>query len=153
MSVGVFAQDTTTVKPEDTGKVLINPGMGWTMHFYSNVARNYGSKLEPSDTLEDFPGVSTVYLRLPWAYLEPEEGKYNWAIFDTPAQRWIAKGKKIALRITCSENWMTYATPKWVKDAGAKGTHYQYGKGRTKGKARGIRSSTIRSFSRSLKPF
>ena len=89
ISVGVFAQDTTTVKPEDTGKVLINPGMGWTMHFYSNVARNYGSKLEPSDTLEDFPGVSTVYLRLPWAYLEPEEGKYNWAIFDTPAQRWI----------------------------------------------------------------
>ena len=44
------------------------------MHFYSNVARNYGSKLEPSDTLEDFPGVSTVYLRLPWSYLEPQEG-------------------------------------------------------------------------------
>lgn len=90
----------------------------------------YGSKLEPSDTLEDFPGVPTVYLLLPWAYLEPEEGKSNWAILDTPAQRWIAKGKKIALRITCSENWMTYATPKWVKDAGAKGTHYRYGEGR-----------------------
>ncbi len=130
ISVGAFAQDTTTVKPEDTGKILINPGMGWTMHFYSNVTRNYGSKLQPSDTLEDFPGVSTVYLRLPWSYLEPEEGKYNWAILDTPAQRWIAKGKKIALRLTCSENWMTYATPKWVKDAGAKGTHYRYGKGR-----------------------
>jgi hypothetical protein len=82
------------------------------------------------DTLDDFPGLSTVYLRLPWAYLEPEEGSYNWAILDTPAQRWIAKGKKIALRLTCSENWMTYATPKWVKDAGAKGTHYRYGKGR-----------------------
>jgi hypothetical protein len=125
-----FAADMTMINPKDTGEVLINPGMGWTMHFYSNVARNYGSKLEPSDTLEDFPGVSTVYLRLPWAYLEPEEAKYNWAILDTPAQRWIAKGKKIALRLTCSENWMTYATPKWVKDAGAKGTHYQYGKGR-----------------------
>ncbi|MFC1600951.1 beta-galactosidase [Candidatus Sumerlaeota bacterium] len=126
------AQETMTVKPVDTGVALINPGMGWTMHFYSNVTRNYGSKLEPSDTLEDFPGVSTVYLRLPWAYLEPEEGKYNWAILDTPAQRWIAKGKKIALRLTCSENWMTYATPKWVKDAGAKGTFYRYGKGRVK---------------------
>lgn len=124
------AEETITVRPEDTGGALINPGMGWTMHFYSNVARNYGSKLEPSDTLDDFPGVSTVYLRLPWAYLEPEEGRYNWAILDTPAQRWIAKGKRIALRLTCSENWMTYATPKWVRDAGARGTFYRYGKGR-----------------------
>ena len=60
----------------------------------------------------------------------PTEGRYNWAILDTPAQRWIAKGKRIALRLTCSENWMTYATPKWVRDAGAKGTFYRYGKGR-----------------------
>jgi len=129
-TVTLLAEETITVRPKDTGKALVNPGTGWTMHFYSNVPRNYGSKLEPSDTLDDFPGVSTVYLRLPWAYLEPEEGQYNWAILDTPAQRWIAKGKRIALRLTCSENWMTYATPKWVKDAGAKGTFYRYGKGR-----------------------
>jgi hypothetical protein len=130
--LGGFAQDVpvTAVRPVDNGAALVNPGMGWTMHFYSNIPRNYGSELLPSDTLDDFPGLSTVYLRLPWAYLEPKEGIYNWAILDTPAQRWIAKGKRIALRITCSENWMTYATPQWVKDAGAKGTYYQYGKGR-----------------------
>lgn len=122
--------ETVTLVTEDNGEALINPGMGWTMHFYSNVPRNYGSGLAPSDTLDAFPGVSTVYLRLPWAYLEPEEGKYNWAILDTPAQRWIAKGKRIALRLTCSETWMTYATPKWVIDAGAEGTFWQYGKGR-----------------------
>jgi hypothetical protein len=131
ISLGAIAKETTTVQLEDTGEALINPGMGWTMHFYSNVARNYGSKLEPSDTLEDFPGVSTVYLRLPWAYLEPEEGKYNWAILDTPAQRWIAEGKKVALRLTCSESWMTFATPEWVKDAGAQGTFFFHGKGRS----------------------
>jgi hypothetical protein len=125
------SEDTITVWPKDTAKALINPGMGWTIHFYSNIPRNYGSRLEPSDTLQDFPGLSTVYMRLPWAYLEPEEGKYNWAMLDSPAQRWIAEGKRIALRLTCSENWMPYATPKWVKDAGAKGTFYQYGKGRT----------------------
>jgi hypothetical protein len=104
--------------------------MGWTMHFYSNVPTNYGSQLTPADTLNDFPGLSTVYLRLPWAYLEPEEGKFNWAIFDTPAQRWIAKGKRIALRLTTSENWMKYATPEWVKNAGAEGTFYEFNKGR-----------------------
>ncbi|MDA3925006.1 MAG: DUF4832 domain-containing protein [Kiritimatiellae bacterium] len=126
------AQERVTVNPVDTGKALVNPGMGWTMHFYSNVPKNYGSKLEPVDTVDDFPGLSTVYLRIPWAYIEPEEGRFNWAILDTPAQRWIAKGKKIALRLTCSENWMKYATPEWVKNAGAKGSFYIYGKGPVK---------------------
>lgn len=119
-----------TIHPEDTGAALVNPDMGWTMHFYSNIPKNYGSKLEPSDTLDDFPGLSTVYLRVPWAYLEPEEGRFNWALLDTPAQRWIAKGKRVAFRLTCSENWLPYATPEWVRKAGAKGYFYQFGKGR-----------------------
>ena len=125
----IHADEQTVVRPADTGAALVNPGMGWTMHFYSNVPGNYGSKLEASDTLEDFPGLSVVYLRLPWAYLEPEEGQFNWAMLDTPAQRWIAKGKRVALRLTCSENWMKYATPEWVGKAGARGTFYHYGKG------------------------
>ena len=120
-----------TVRPEDTGRALVNPGMGWTLHFYSDAPQNYGSKLEPSDTVDDFPGLSTVYLRVPWAFLEPEEGRFNWALFDTPAQRWIAKGKRVGLRVTCSENWIPYATPEWVKKAGVKGTFYQFGKGPT----------------------
>lgn len=120
-----------TIRPEDTGQALVNPEMGWTMHFYSNIPENYGSKLEPSDTLDDFPGLSTVYLRVPWAFVEPEEGKFNWALFDTPAQRWVAKGKRVALRVTCSENWIAYATPEWVRKAGAKGWLYEFGKGRS----------------------
>jgi hypothetical protein len=133
MSSAAPGPDMVTVQPEDTGAALINPCMGFTMHFYSNVAKNYGSQLTPADTLDWFPGVSVVYLRIPWAYLEPEEGQYNWALLDTPAQRWIADGKRIALRLTCSENWMTFATPEWVRKAGAKGTFYQYGKGRVDG--------------------
>lgn len=117
------------VRPEDTGEALVNPGMGWTLHFYSNFIENYGSKLEPSDTLDDWPGLSVIYLRVPWAYLEPREGEFNWALLDTPAQRWAAKGKRIALRITCSESWIRYATPRWVRDAGAKGTEFEFGKG------------------------
>lgn len=116
-----------TVKPKDNAKVLVNPNMGWTMHYYSNVIDNYGSKLEPSDTLDDFPGLSTVYLRLPWSFVEQEEGKFNWEILDTPAQRWIDKGKKVAFRITASESWMRWATPEWVSMSGAKG--YDWGTG------------------------
>ena len=117
------------VQPADTGAALVNPGMGWTLHFYSNFIENYGSKLAASDTLDDWPGLSVIYLRVPWAYLEPQEGEFNWSLLDTPAQRWIAKGKRIALRVTCSESWLRYATPEWVQKAGAKGTNFDFGKG------------------------
>jgi hypothetical protein len=117
------------VRPPDTGEALVNRGMGWTLHFYSNYIENYGSKLEPSDTLDDWPGFSTVFLRVPWSFLEPAEGQFNWSLFDTPAQRWIAKGQQIALCVSSTESWWRDATPKWVQDAGAKGVEFEFGKG------------------------
>ncbi len=117
------------VQPEDTGEALINPGMGWTLHFYSNYIENYGSKLELSDALEDWPGLSVIYLRVPWSFLEPQEGVYNWSLFDTPAQRWQGRGKRIAIRVSCCESWLRWATPEWVKAAGAKGVEFEFGKG------------------------
>ena len=128
LTVLAQAQDVQHLTFTDSGEALINPQMGWTMHFYSNAPVNYGSKLDPSDSLDWFEGCSTVYLRIPWAYMEPEEGKFNWAILDTPAQRWIAAGKKVALRLTTSESWLEYATPKWVFDAGAKGIRFSWTK-------------------------
>ena len=126
LTVLAQAEDVQQFTFTDTGEALINPKMGWTMHFYSNNPRNYGAQLEPSDSLDWFEGCSTVYLRIPWAYLEPEEGQFNWALLDTPAQRWIAAGKKVALRLTTSESWLEYATPKWVFDAGAKYTRFSW---------------------------
>ena len=117
------------VRPEDTGKALRNPGMGWGFHYYSNVPANYGSKLQPSDTLKNFPGLTHIYLRIPWAFLEPQENRFDWQALDIPAQRWIDAGKQIALRISCSESWMRYATPQWVERAGAKGYNFTVGKG------------------------
>jgi len=126
-----FAADekTTVVQPQDSGEALVNPGMGWVLHHYDNIAFNYGGKLEPSDTVADFPGVSVVYLRIAWSYLEPQEGQFNWSVLDTPAQRWLDKGKQIALRISCSEGSPRYATPEWVRLAGAKGYFFTGGKG------------------------
>lgn len=123
------AAEIQRIQPPDTGAALVNPGMGWTLHFYSNLIENYGSKLEPSDTLDDWPGLSAVYLRVPWSFLEPKEGEFNWSLFDTPAQRWRAKGKQIAIRVTCSESWLRHATPQWVQAAGAKGIEFEFGKG------------------------
>ncbi len=107
--------------------------MGWVFHYYDNVPRNYGSRLEPSDTVDDFPGLSVVYLRLPWSMVEPEEGRFAWSTVDTPAQRWIAKGKQVAFRFSCCESWMRWATPEWVQQAGAKGYPFKPGEERPDG--------------------
>lgn len=128
-STGPLAGEGQMVRPVDHGRALVNPQMGWTMHFYSNIITNYGSKLAPSDTLDDFPGLSCAYLRVPWSFLEPEEGRFNWSLLDTPAQRWIDKGRQIALRISSTESWMRWATPQWVHEAGAKGYNFTVGKG------------------------
>ena len=118
-----------SVRPADHGRALVNPGMGFVLHHYDNSLVQYGSRLAPSDPLDDFPGLSTVYLRLAWSYVEPEEGRFDWSIVDSPAQRWIARGKKIALRFSASEGDPGVGTPLWVKAAGARGYFFEAGKG------------------------
>lgn len=125
------SRSETVVSLQDNGLPLTNPDMGWVLHYYDNVPANYGSRLEPSDTMDDFPSLSVVYLRIPWSYLEPQEGQFCWSVLDTPAQRWISKGKRIALRISCSESWTRFATPEWVQQAGAKGYNFKVGTGVT----------------------
>jgi hypothetical protein len=128
---GQAGMGRVVVYPQDTGLALVNPGMGWQLHHYDNDLVHYGLELDPSDTVDEFPGLSSIYLRLAWSYLEPEEGKFNWAIVDTPAARWIVKGKQVAFRFTCSESGFDqpYATPEWVRKAGAKGHFVRPGKG------------------------
>ena len=124
-SVG-FAADVT-VRPKATDEALINPGMGWVFYKYSNRIWAYGVNTPTEDTLDWFPGCSTIYMRLTWNDLEPEEGDFRWEILDTYAQPWIAKGKKIALRVmTCSQ--VEEGTPEFVRQAGAKGHWFTYPK-------------------------
>lgn len=118
------ADGQVTVRPAATDEVLDNPGMGLYAYQYSNRLWAYGSRLKPGDTMDWFPGVNVIYFRVPWCELEPAEGDYRWDIIDSVAQNWIAKGKKIAIRVTCCENRYKYPTPKWVFDAGAKATEY-----------------------------
>lgn len=120
--------ETVTVRPEDDGRALCNPDMGWVMHYYDNGAK-YGTFLAPGDSLGWFPGCNVVYLRLPWSWLEPEEGKFNWNAIDTPAQQWISRDGQIAFRITVSETLPGGATPEWVARAGAKTIRWNWAKG------------------------
>ena len=118
-------QTMTTVRPVATDEALINPDMGFVYYKYSNRLWAYGINTPENDTLDWFPGCSTVYLRVLWNDIEPEEGEYRWDLFDSVAQNWIAKGKKIAIRIICC-NQTENATPQFVRDAGAKGFWFEY---------------------------
>ena len=119
------AAEDVVVKPQNTDEILVNPDMGLVMFHYSNRQWAYGQLEERGDTLDWFPGVSTVYFRLPWCILEPKEGVYRWDLIDSYAAPWIAAGKQIGLRVTCCESRYPFATPEWVKDAGAKGWFFK----------------------------
>ena len=101
------AAQAVTVKPENTDEILVNPDMGLVMFHYSNRQWAYGQLQERGDVLDWFPGVSTIYFRLPWCLLEPQEGQYRWDLFDSYAAPWIAAGKQIGFRVTCCESRYT----------------------------------------------
>ena len=123
--VSTLGATAETVRPKVTDEALVNPEMGWCFYKYSNRLWAYGINTPENDTLDWFPGCSTAYLRVLWNDIEPEEGDYRWDLFDSLAQNWIAKGKKIAIRIICCSQTET-ATPQFVRDAGAKGFWFEY---------------------------
>ena len=127
------AQEQVVVRPQDIGEALVNPGMGWVHFHYDNSIGAYGVHLEPWDTVDEFPGLSTIYLRLAWSYIEPIEGRFDWSVVDTPTRKWARRGKQVAFRFTCCETGIPYATPKWVRDAGARGHEFEPGKGLVEG--------------------
>jgi len=125
------AEKTVDLRPHwDASRPLANPHKGWYHHYYDNGLRKYLPRND--EELTTFPGMDHIYLRLAWAYLEPAEGKYNWEVIDKPIAKWTGKGKGlgIAFRITCRETGtdpieQKFATPLWVKEAGAKGGYYR----------------------------
>lgn len=122
------------VQFKDNGEALVNPGMGFCHYAYAGRLWAYGSKNPAWDTLDWFPGCSTVYMRLLWCDLEPEEGVYRWDILDRYMVPWAAAGKKIALRII-SCNQTRNAVPDYVREAGAKGRWFQYKQHKVEGSA------------------
>ena len=89
--------------------------------------------VQDEKNVTDFPGMDHLYLRLAWAFLEPEEGKFDWSYIDNIVEKYVPKGYKISFRISCKETGpapgsvpveidsIRYATPYWVAKAGAKG--------------------------------
>ncbi len=118
---GVAVFDMTPYSDEKTA--LNNPDKGWYIHYYDNGIGRYGAGLKPEEALKILPCLDHIYLRLAWGYLEPEEGKFDWEVIDKVIEPYVAAGIGISFRISCKETGdLYYATPEWVKKAGAKGT-------------------------------
>jgi len=116
---------------QDARRVLLNPHKGWYHHYPDNHINKYEIARD-SDLLE-FPGMDHLYIRLAWAYLEPREGQFDWGVIDRIIEKWTAHGLGIAFRISCKETStdrpeQQFATPRWVKEAGAQGGYYRGGK-------------------------
>lgn len=130
-AVGFSQTKSDLINKWDTIRPLANPDKGWYHHLLDNGVDKY--LIQDEKDLNDFPGIDHLYLRLAWAFLEPEEGKFDWSYIDKIVQKYVPKGYKISFRISCKEtgpapgsvpveiNGIRYATPYWVVKAGAKG--------------------------------
>ena len=106
----------TQARFREVDTLLANPGQGWM-----STQRN--PRGEPR-----FP-CSVVYIRFNWADVEPEPGKFEWRVIDDVIAAWKPRGAAVAMRVmTCNAHSAGYyCTPKWVFEAGCKGTEYLVG--------------------------
>jgi hypothetical protein len=98
----------TRVTFREVDSAFANPGQGWMSSRFPSTIR---------------------YVRLNWADIEPERGKYDWSPFDNAIKSGKEKGIKISIRImTCNAHSRGYySSPKWLFDEGCKGKEYLRG--------------------------
>jgi Domain of unknown function (DUF4832)/Beta-galactosidase len=124
----VAQRNVVVVRPKETHDVLVNPGMGITTFQRFNGQEpnpplkwsEVGpvAKLRPADASPDFPQTSVSYCRWYWNVLEPQPGKFNWAIVDLAIAEARAHGQKLAIRLMPYSN--EDPLPEWFKKSGAK---------------------------------
>jgi hypothetical protein len=129
-AVSTVHKDLTSVW--DTVAVLENPDKGWYHHLYDNGVLKY--PITDTTILARFPGLDHLYIRVAWSFLEPREGVFDWSLIDKVVKAYVPRGYGLSFRITSKETGtfpgavgqeaggVQYATPKWVRDAGAQGT-------------------------------
>lgn len=120
---------------QDEMTVLKNPHKGWYWHFIDNgmsrsVTRkgvtSYAYRAGEDDyNIDAFPGMHHLYLRIDWSDIEKEEGVFDWSEIDSIFEKYGKLGYKFTFRLCTYEGILHddfgYATPEWVKNAGAEG--------------------------------
>jgi hypothetical protein len=111
ITIQVSAQNSITVRFNETDEVLTNPGMGFTtFQRFNGDKSNEGTgwtegnpivyqKFDGNLVTEDHPLTTIAYFRVYWRFLEPEMGKYNWEMIDFALKTAHERGQTLALRI------------------------------------------------------
>jgi len=110
----LFAQEpavTVIVKPVEIYDVLNNPGIGFTtFQRFNGDTLNKGliwteglpikyQKFNGNLKNKDYPMTSIAYFRVYWKYLEPEIGKFNWAMIDSALITAHNRNQTLMLRV------------------------------------------------------
>ncbi|GHT44125.1 hypothetical protein AGMMS49965_19220 [Bacteroidia bacterium] len=112
---------------EDSTSLLRNPCMGWTLYkeSFHNLSMSEDADKYWANNDAAAKYASIFYIRAPWAFFEPEEGKYAWIYNDNYKkliQGAIDRGLKLVIRVF-SDGYDCYmqATPNYVREAGCEG--------------------------------
>jgi len=116
---------------EDTTSILKNPAMGWALYIDT-----VGGRIDIGDYIPEaefywesvenaVPYVSHLYLRVAWAELEPQKGRYAW-IYDSNFKKLIQGARDRGIKLCFSIYYLSkdaavQATPDYVRQAGAEG--------------------------------
>jgi hypothetical protein len=107
----IRSQNLITVRFEDSGEVLTNPGIGFmTFQRFNGDKTNEGvgwtegmpvdyQEFKGSLEVPDHPMTSIAYFRVYWKYVEPEMGKYNWEMIDRVLRTAHDRKQTLLLRI------------------------------------------------------
>lgn len=132
-----------TLQPvEKTDGLLRNPAMGWVLYLEN--------RLENFDLADFGPALdhaSILYIRLPWAELEPQEGQYAW-IHNQDFKDFVEDAREEGLKLALSvyvnaQDAYMQATPDFVRLAGADGTTIPFGRS-VKGKIQSVTTTAGR---------
>jgi hypothetical protein len=112
MQSHVAGGQQVVVTPEETGKILANPGMGW---------ETYEKASKQDDSLPPWIPSSVRYVRWGWGTLEPQPGKIDYALFDQLLKETHDSGQKLAFRLwCCSTRAGRPYHPAWLKQVGGR---------------------------------
>jgi hypothetical protein len=107
----VFGQQVV-VTPEETEKILANPGMGW---------ETFGRTSKQDKNLPSWIPSTIYYSRWGWGKLEPQPGKIDTAFLDKVLKEAHDSGQKVAFRVMCCSTYPGHPYhPAWLKEIGGR---------------------------------
>ncbi|MBI5282945.1 MAG: DUF4832 domain-containing protein [Candidatus Solibacter usitatus] len=126
-SAGLAAQDTRVVRPKEIDGVLVNPGIGFTtLNRFNGDPLNEGTKWTEGYPIQNYafsgslevrgqPMTSIAYLRIYWRFVEPEMGKYNWAMLDQVLRTARERKQTLMLRVAPYGTEADNDVPEWYR--------------------------------------